>query len=160
MNTAQLAAARGRLPVLYRCAEPEVLAPLVDAARLDADARRRVRAMAAMLLAELRDPQHGGWIDRFLQQYPLNTDEGVALLALAEAYLRIPDAHTADALIRDKLGDGDWAAHRGASDSFLVNRATFGLAMTSALIEGGEHAPVVRRMIARLGEPAIRQGVG
>ncbi|NGY06245.1 bifunctional proline dehydrogenase/L-glutamate gamma-semialdehyde dehydrogenase PutA [Solimonas terrae] len=158
--TPELAAARSRLPALYRRPEAEALAPLVETARLGEETRRQVRATATMLLAELRDPKLGGWIDRFLQQYPLNTDEGVALLALAEAYLRVPDARTADALIRDKLADGDWAAHRGASESFLVNRATFGLAMTSALIEGGEHAPTLRRMAARLGEPAIRTGVG
>lgn len=137
-----------------------MLADLLATAHLDDGARARVRDTAQLLLAALRDPKHGGWIDRFLQQYPLNTDEGVALLALAEAYLRVPDAHTADALIRDKLLDGDWAAHRGASDSFLVNRATFGLAMTRALIDGGEHAPTLRRMAAKLGEPAIRSGVG
>jgi RHH-type proline utilization regulon transcriptional repressor/proline dehydrogenase/delta 1-pyrroline-5-carboxylate dehydrogenase len=115
--TDALSAARARLPGLYRRAEPEVLAELLPAARLDAGERGRVRTEAGVLLAELRDPRHGGWIDRFLQQYPLNTDEGIALLALAEAYLRVPDAPTADALIRDKLGDGDWAAHRGASSS-------------------------------------------
>jgi len=156
----ELSAARRRLPGLYRRAEPEVLADLVDRARLGDDARRRVLATAGMLLDELRDPRHGGWIDRFLQQYPLNTDEGVALLALAEAYLRVPDARTADALIRDKLADGDWAAHRGASESFLVNRVSSGLAMARALIDGGEHAAALRRMAARLGEPAIRTGVG
>lgn len=156
----EVLAARARLPPLYRRAEPQRLAQLVPAARLDPPVRARVRATAGALLAELRDPARGGWIDRFLQQYPLNTDEGVALLALAEAYLRVPDATTADALIRDKLADGDWAAHRGASDSFLVNRATFGLAMTKALIADAGEAGAIRRAVARLGEPAIRQGVG
>ncbi|WP_366515659.1 bifunctional proline dehydrogenase/L-glutamate gamma-semialdehyde dehydrogenase PutA [Solimonas marina] len=159
-DTPVLLAARRRLPGLYRRPETATLADLLAGARLPADARARVRATAGMLLAELRDPRHGGWIDRFLQQYPLNTDEGVALLALAEAYLRVPDARTADTLIRDKLADGDWEAHRGKSESFLVNRATFGLAMTSALLEGGEQAPTLRRMVARLGEPAVRTGVG
>jgi len=145
------------LPALCRRAEPEVLAELLPAARLDAAERGRVRTEAGRLLDALRDPRHGGCIDRFLQQYPLNTDEGIALLALAEAYLRVPDTHTADALIRDKLTDGDWAAHRGASESFLVNRATFALATTKALLT--DEAGVVKRTLARLGEPAIRQGV-
>ncbi|WP_051361832.1 bifunctional proline dehydrogenase/L-glutamate gamma-semialdehyde dehydrogenase PutA [Solimonas soli] len=159
VSSPALQAARARLPALYRRPEPEVLAELLPAARLAADERTRVRAEAGRLLDTLRDPRNGGWIDRFLQQYPLDTDEGIALLALAEAYLRVPDALTADALIRDKLGDGDWAAHRGASESFLVNRATFALAMTKALIEDGPDAGPVRRAVARLGEPAIRQGV-
>lgn len=122
MSTPELAAARARLPQRYRQQEAAALGDLHGQAQLDPDARARVRATAMMLLGELRDPQRGGWIDRFLQQYPLNTDEGVALLALAEAYLRVPDARTADALIRDKLADGDWAAHRGASDSFRAPR--------------------------------------
>lgn len=156
----ELLAARARLPELHRRAEPEVLAALTDAVRLDAAAERRVRATAGALLAELRHPRHGGWIDRFLQQYPLNSAEGVALLALAEAYLRVPDVPTADALIRDKLGGRDWAAHRGASASFLVNRATFGLVMASALVTDGERASAIHRVFGRAGESAIRQGVG
>ncbi|WP_028007781.1 bifunctional proline dehydrogenase/L-glutamate gamma-semialdehyde dehydrogenase PutA [Solimonas flava] len=157
--SADLAAARSRLPGLYRRAEPELLAELLPAARLSAEAAARARAEAGALLARLRDPRHGGWIDRFLQQYPLNTAEGVALLALAEAYLRVPDAVTADALIRDKLAGGDWAAQRGASDSFLVNRATDALATARALLGDGPQAGALRRAVARLGEPAVRQGV-
>ncbi|WP_020651032.1 bifunctional proline dehydrogenase/L-glutamate gamma-semialdehyde dehydrogenase PutA [Solimonas variicoloris] len=157
--SAELAAARSRLPGLYRRAEPELLAELLPAARLSAEAAARVRSEAGALLAALRDPRHGGWIDRLLQQYPLNTDEGVALLALAEAYLRVPDAATADALIRDKLAGGDWAAQRGASDSFLVNRATDALATARALLGDGPQAGALRRAVARLGEPAVRQGV-
>ena len=65
---------------------------------------------ALNLLAELRAPGRAGWIDRFLQEYSLSSEEGAALLGLAEAYLRVPDAGTADALIRDKLGQGDWRA--------------------------------------------------
>ncbi|MFT4047481.1 MAG: bifunctional proline dehydrogenase/L-glutamate gamma-semialdehyde dehydrogenase PutA [Solimonas sp.] len=156
----EMLALRSRLPALYRRPESEVLAALLPDVRLSEAERARVRAEAGRLLGELRDPRSGGWIDRFLQQYPLNTDEGIALLALAEAYLRVPDALTADALIRDKLGDGDWAAHRGASESFLVNRATFALAMTRALIEDGPDAGPVRRAVAKMGEPAVRAAVG
>ena len=67
------------------------------------------------MLAELRDAQSRGWVNQFLQEYRLNTQEGVALLSLAEAFLRVPDPETADSLIADKLGEGDWRAHKGKS---------------------------------------------
>ncbi len=113
---------------------------------------------ASGLLAELRAPGRSGWIDRFLQEYSLSSDEGAALLGLAEAYLRVPDAITADALIRDKLGQGDWRAHLGAADSVLVNSATLGLILAQSLSEapGG----TLRSLVARMGEPAIRIAVG
>ena len=65
------------------------------------------------MLADLRAAQSRGWVNQFLQEYRLNTQEGVALLSLAEAFLRVPDPETADSLIADKLGEGDWRAHKG-----------------------------------------------
>ncbi|MBC7505315.1 MAG: proline dehydrogenase family protein, partial [Sandarakinorhabdus sp.] len=127
-------------------------------------ARAAVVGRALGLLADLRAAQSEGWVNRFLQQYRLNTAEGVALLSLAEAFLRVPDAETADALIRDKIGTADWAAHAGESDSALVNSATWGLVMTKALMAGtddsGAEASVLKRLVARAGEPFVRQGVG
>src|SRR3546814_9909929 len=79
------------------------------------------------MLAELRSTQASGWVNQFLQEYRLNTSEGIALLSLAEAFLRVPDPETADQLIADKLGDADWRAHAGKSHSTLVNSATWGL---------------------------------
>ena len=67
------------------------------------------------LLADLRAAQASGWVNQFLQEYRLNSSEGVALLSLAEAFLRVPDPETADLLIADKLGDADWRAHTGKS---------------------------------------------
>jgi RHH-type proline utilization regulon transcriptional repressor/proline dehydrogenase/delta 1-pyrroline-5-carboxylate dehydrogenase len=112
------------------------------------------------LLADLRAAQGEGWVNRFLQQYRLNTAEGVALLSLAEAFLRVPDSETADALIRDKIGGADWAVHSGQSDSLLVNSATWGLVITRALVGEGSQPSVLRRLIARSGEPFVRSGVG
>ncbi|MGL4541175.1 MAG: proline dehydrogenase family protein, partial [Polymorphobacter sp.] len=112
------------------------------------------------LLADLRAAQGEGWVNRFLHQYRLNTAEGVALLSLAEAFLRVPDTETADALIRDKIGGADWAAHSGQSDSLLVNSATWGLVMTRALVGDSEQPSVLRRLVARTGEPFVRQAVG
>lgn len=151
---AEIASMRG----LFRAPEPEVLAPLVAAARLDTAERGRVVHRAKQLLDDLRAAQEGGWVNRFLQEYRLNTDEGIALLSLAEAFLRVPDADTADLLIRDKLGNADWSAHAGQSDSALVNSATWGLVVTRALV--GEQASALTRLIGRVGEPVVRSAVG
>ncbi|HZZ35898.1 MAG TPA: proline dehydrogenase family protein, partial [Caulobacteraceae bacterium] len=154
-----LADARAAIAPLYRYSEPELLAGLAARAELNSDERSRVLARAQGLLDELRSPGHGGWIDRFLQEYALNTDEGAALLGLAEAYLRVPDAPTADALIRDKLTRGDWKAHVGASGSFRVNSATLGLILAQTMAETSQAGGTLRAMIARLGEPAVRLAV-
>ncbi|MDT7933868.1 MAG: bifunctional proline dehydrogenase/L-glutamate gamma-semialdehyde dehydrogenase PutA [Sphingomonadaceae bacterium] len=150
---------RAAIRALHRAPEPDVLAKLLPAATLTADQRARVEARALGLLADIRSAQSEGWVNRFLNQYRLNTTEGTALLALAEAFLRVPDPETADLLIQDKVGSADWAAHAGKSDSFVVNASTWGLVMTRALVGGGE-ASVLKRLIARAGEPFVRQAVG
>jgi RHH-type proline utilization regulon transcriptional repressor/proline dehydrogenase/delta 1-pyrroline-5-carboxylate dehydrogenase len=148
---------RAQMMALLRAPEPEVLAGLLPAATLTAATRGRVLHQAGLILNDLRAAQDTGWINRFLHEYRLNTQEGVALLSLAEAYLRVPDSATADLLIRDKLGDADWKAHSGKSSSTLVNSATFGLVLTRALVadEGG----ALKSLLARAGEPFIRAGV-
>jgi len=155
-----LAAARAEMRTLHRAPEPDVLARLLPAATLDAATRGRVEARALGLLADLRAAQGSGWVNRFLQQYRLNTAEGVALLSLAEAFLRVPDAATADLLIRDKIGGADWGAHTGKSDSALVNSATWGLVLTRAVVGESGRASVLKRLIARSGEPFVRTAVG
>jgi RHH-type proline utilization regulon transcriptional repressor/proline dehydrogenase/delta 1-pyrroline-5-carboxylate dehydrogenase len=145
---------------LHRAGEPEVLRPLLDRAAIDAGSRDRVESRALGLLAELRAAQARGWVNQFLQEYRLNTSEGVALLSLAEAFLRVPDPETADDLIADKLGDGDWSVHRGKSNSRLVNTATWGLVIGRALVGESEQASALKRLISRAGEPFVRQGVG
>ena len=154
------ATARKDIRRLLRAPEPEVLAPLLEAAALDADSRGRVEARALAMLAELREAQGKGWVNQFLQEYRLNTQEGVALLSLAEAFLRVPDPETADSLIADKLGEGDWRAHKGKANSTLVNTATWGLVIGRALTSDSEHASALRRLMSRAGEPFVRQGVG
>ena len=113
-------AARAEMRALHRAPETQVLGALLPAARLDSASRDRINARALGLIADLRAAQGSGWVNRFLQQYRLNTQEGIALLSLAEAFLRVPDADTADLLIRDKIGGADWGAHTGQSDSLLV----------------------------------------
>jgi RHH-type proline utilization regulon transcriptional repressor/proline dehydrogenase/delta 1-pyrroline-5-carboxylate dehydrogenase len=154
------ATARNRIRRLLRAPEPEVLAPLLRDAALDPESRARVEKRALAMLGELRAAQSRGWVNQFLQEYRLNTQEGVALLSLAEAFLRVPDPETADSLIADKLGEGDWRTHKGKSNSTLVNSATWGLVIGRALTAESEQASALRRLIARAGEPFVRQGVG
>jgi RHH-type proline utilization regulon transcriptional repressor/proline dehydrogenase/delta 1-pyrroline-5-carboxylate dehydrogenase len=154
------ASARAEIRRLHRASEPEVLKALLKDARLDADSRRRVEHRALAMLAELRAAQGSGWVNQFLQEYRLNTSEGIALLSLAEAFLRVPDPETADALIADKLGTADWRAHKGKSNSALVNSATWGLVIGRALLGETEQASALKRLVARMGEPFVRQAVG
>ncbi len=154
---AGLVAARAAIAPLYRAPEPERLAALIPDARLDGAGRARVEARAKLLLADLRKAGTEGWVEQFLQEYSLTTDEGVALLSLAEAYLRVPDPLTAADLVRDKLGRADWSAHRGASDSVLVNSATLGLILARGLMD--DEAGSLKKLVGRLGEPAILKAV-
>ncbi|TCP90072.1 L-proline dehydrogenase /delta-1-pyrroline-5-carboxylate dehydrogenase [Sphingomonas sp. PP-CE-1A-559] len=159
MSTAVTSHARDIMAKLYRASEPDVLKPLLDRAALDSESRERVMGHALGLLADLRAAQSKGWVNQFLQEYRLNSSEGVALLSLAEAFLRVPDPETADLLIADKLGDADWRAHAGKSNSKLVNSATWGLVVGRVLVGEGSTGPL-RRLISRAGEPFVRQAVG
>src|SRR4051812_27939408 len=107
------ATARKDIRRLLRAPEPEVLAPLLRDAALGAQSRGRVEKRALAMLVELRAAQSKGWVNQFLQEYRLNPQEGVALLSLAEAFLRVPDPETADSLIADKLGNADWRGPKG-----------------------------------------------
>ncbi|HYD24762.1 MAG TPA: bifunctional proline dehydrogenase/L-glutamate gamma-semialdehyde dehydrogenase PutA [Croceibacterium sp.] len=118
-------------------------------------------ALASRLIAGARARKAGG-LDAFLVTYGLGTEEGIALMCLAEALLRVPDADTADALIHDKLAGVDWGEHLGDSSSTFVNAATFSLMLTGEVLRGGTRqeagfANALRRAVGRLGEPVIRQ---
>lgn len=155
-----LAPARAEMRRLHRLAEPDVLMPLIErAAGSDAD-EVAIQHHALGLLAELRAAQSSGWVNRFLQEYRMNSAEGVALLSLAEAFLRVPDPETADLLIADKIGEADWGSHKGKSSSLLVNSATWGLVLGRAMLGHDPRASVLKRLIARTGEPFVRQAVG
>ena len=131
MTSAVTADARKTMKSLYRAPEPDVLKPLLDRAAATPEARERIMGHASGLLADLRAAQNRGWVNQFLQEYRLNSSEGVALLSLAEAFLRVPDPETADLLIADKLGEADWRAHTGRSASKLVNSATWGWSLAA-----------------------------
>jgi RHH-type proline utilization regulon transcriptional repressor/proline dehydrogenase/delta 1-pyrroline-5-carboxylate dehydrogenase len=152
---------RAAIAALTRADERTVLSSLLPAARLGVEERTRVAARASDLVAVVRaQAARGAGIEQFLQEYRLSTPEGVTLLGLAEAFLRIPDAPTADALIRDKLGAGDWDAHRGKSPSALVNASTQALALTRHILGESEGDGVVARLLAAGGEPLLRNAVG
>ena len=156
--TSLLDSARAAVRPLHRMSEPEVLAPLVVAAQVSVAERAAIVAQARRLLADLRKAQTDSWVNQFLQEYRLGTEEGTALLSLAEAFLRVPDPETADLLIADKLTEADWRGHKGQSSSMLVNSATWGLLLGKAVL--GDSNSSLKRLIARAGEPFVRQGVG
>ena len=153
------ASARAELRKLHRASEPEVLRPLLRDAALDPDSRKRVEARALAMLGELRAAQSSGWVNQFLQEYRLNTSEGIALLSLAEAFLRVPDPETADQLIADKLGNADWRSHKGRSHSTLVNSATWGLVIGRAVQAPDFRARRCRSVRSRAVECRCSQGL-
>jgi RHH-type proline utilization regulon transcriptional repressor/proline dehydrogenase/delta 1-pyrroline-5-carboxylate dehydrogenase len=142
--------------------EAECLAPLLDAATLPETVRDAVRQTATALVTTLRANHKGSGVEGLVQEYALSSQEGVALMCLAEALLRIPDNATRDALIRDKIADGDWGAHLGGGRSLFVNAATWGLVVTGKLVGSVDDrglGAALTRLVARAGEPVIRRGV-
>ncbi len=138
---------------------------LLEQARLPADEQARVQATAADLVRRVRArARNQGAIEAFMRQYDLGSEEGVLLMCVAEALLRIPDQETADKLIRDKLGEADWKRHMGQSDSVLVNASTWGLMLTGHLVDLADDTKrdvhgAFKRLIGRVGEPVIRLAV-
>ncbi|MEO0388724.1 MAG: proline dehydrogenase family protein, partial [Pseudomonadota bacterium] len=141
--------------------EAEIVRGLAGATALDTDARARISDRAAGLVRDVRNSGKIGMMEALLAEYGLSTEEGVALMCLAEAMLRVPDAPTVDALIKDKITPHDWGAHLGDSGSILVNASTWGLMLTGRVL--GEETGVVgvlQGLVRRLGEPVIRKAVG
>jgi RHH-type proline utilization regulon transcriptional repressor/proline dehydrogenase/delta 1-pyrroline-5-carboxylate dehydrogenase len=153
---------RDAITSAYRRPEPECVPPLVEAASLPAETMARATTLARRLAEQLREKGPGYGVGGLIHEYSLASEEGVALMCLAEALLRIPDDDTRDALIRDKIGGGDWEAHLGRSPSLFVNAATWGLLLTGRLTsthsERGLSAALTR-LVAKGGEPLIRAGV-
>ncbi|MXV31791.1 MULTISPECIES: bifunctional proline dehydrogenase/L-glutamate gamma-semialdehyde dehydrogenase PutA [unclassified Xanthomonas] len=145
--------------------EAEHVRELLEQARLPAADQAKVQALAADLVTRVRArAQDQGAIEAFMRQYDLGSEEGVLLMCVAEALLRIPDQDTADKLIRDKLGDADWKKHMGESDSILVNASTWGLMLTGKLVQindltRADVSGAFKRLIGRVGEPVIRLAV-
>jgi RHH-type proline utilization regulon transcriptional repressor/proline dehydrogenase/delta 1-pyrroline-5-carboxylate dehydrogenase len=131
---------------------------LLPASRLAAERETRVDAMSTALIRAIRAKGSGfGGVEEMLREYSLSTKEGLALMVLAEALLRVPDAATADRLIEDKLGQGDFAGHESKSDAFLVSASAWALGITARIIQPGETPEGILGQVAkRLGLPAVR----
>jgi RHH-type transcriptional regulator, proline utilization regulon repressor / proline dehydrogenase / delta 1-pyrroline-5-carboxylate dehydrogenase len=146
----------------YLSEEQPLVRELADLARLSPERARDAGARALALVQAVRNTRgSGGALDAFLREYSLASREGVILMCLAEALLRIPDGETADRLIADKIPSGAWDEHLGDSDSLLVNASTWGLMLTGRVInldrsELGEARSWYSRLVGKLGEPVAR----
>jgi len=154
---------RTAVRLAYRPDENEIAVERMRQARLAPAVAEEATALARALVKGVRAGKPTG-IDAFLHTYDLGSDEGIALMCLAEALLRIPDAHTADELIADKLSKPQWAEKIGESDSAFVNAATFSLLLTGKVIEGAKDRSdswraSLGRAVGRLGEPVVRAAV-
>jgi RHH-type proline utilization regulon transcriptional repressor/proline dehydrogenase/delta 1-pyrroline-5-carboxylate dehydrogenase len=153
---------RTAITAAYRRPETDCLPPLLALAELPPEDAARAANIARDLVARLRGKAHAGPIEDLMQEYALSSREGVALMCLAEALLRIPDNATRDALIRDKIASGDWRGHVGHSPSMFVNAATWGLVVTGRLTATTSETSLstaLTRLVARSGEPIIRRAV-
>ncbi|WP_332673789.1 trifunctional transcriptional regulator/proline dehydrogenase/L-glutamate gamma-semialdehyde dehydrogenase [Aromatoleum sp.] len=156
-------ALRERITTATRPPEPACVPPLVAAARMPPAIHQPIHDLARRLVSGLRTKRsRSSGVDALMKEFSLSSQEGVALMCLAEALLRVPDRATADRLIRDKLAHGDWRAHLGHSPSLFVNAATWGLLVTGRLVATRSEeglASALQKVVARGGEPLIRKGM-
>jgi len=157
---------RSAITAAYRRPEQEMVPMLLEQARLSAPLADAANKMAAGIAEKLRNQKstggRAGIVQGLLQEFSLSSQEGVALMCLAEALLRIPDKGTRDALIRDKISTGNWQPHLGNSPSLFVNAATWGLLLTGRLVSTHNESGLtssLTRIIGKSGEPMIRKGV-
>jgi RHH-type proline utilization regulon transcriptional repressor/proline dehydrogenase/delta 1-pyrroline-5-carboxylate dehydrogenase len=145
--------------------ESGLVKSLAEEARLLPDQAKLVAELARQLVAAVRAGRRAqGGIDAFMQEYSLSSEEGVVLMCLAEALLRIPDGETADKLIADKIGGRNWEKHLGQSESLFVNASAWGLMLTGRFMDLGRDARTdlggfLKRLVSRSGEPIIRNAM-
>ncbi len=159
-NIAAQSVLRAAITAAYRRSEPECL-PMLLALADPGEQKNAILQTARKLVDALRNKRIGSGVDGLIHEYSLSSQEGVALMCLAEALLRIPDKESRDALIRDKISRGDWQSHL-SSGSLFVNAATWGLMITGKLVSTNSEkrmSSALSRLIAKGGEPLIRQGV-
>ncbi|RWL48075.1 MAG: bifunctional proline dehydrogenase/L-glutamate gamma-semialdehyde dehydrogenase PutA [Mesorhizobium sp.] len=156
-----LDAIRQQIRANYLPDEDEAVKRLSAAAGLSAEERKAISVRAADLVRAVRGSTDPRLMEVFLSAYGLSTKEGVALMCLAEALLRVPDTETMDDLIADKIAPHDWSAHSGGSSSIFVNASTWALMLTGRVLDEGEGGieGTLRAMVRRLGEPVIRKAV-
>ena len=157
---------RSAITAAYRRPEPEAVPVLLEQARLAPDKAAAAHSLAMRIAGKLRNRKSAGGrqglVQGLLQEFSLSSQEGVALMCLAEALLRVPDKGTRDALIRDKISTGNWQPHLGNSQSVFVNAATWGLMLTGRLVATHNEMGLtssLNRLIGKGGEPLIRKGV-
>jgi len=156
---------RDAISEAYLADEDAIVSDRVGQARLSAAEAAQTQKSATDLVARIRaGGNKSGGVDAFMQEYALSSEEGVALMCLAEALLRIPDADTADRLIHDKVGGAKWDRHRAKSESVFVNASTWALMLTGRIVRLDDAAKwdfegILKRAVARSGEPVIRQAV-
>jgi len=153
---------RDKVRTHHRTDEAEILEYLISNFGPDENMRKRIQERAIQVVREVRSASGPTLTESFLGEYGLSTDEGLALMTLAEALLRVPDNQTIDDLIEDKIGPSNWRDHIGQSESSLVNASTYALEMTRSVINKPEsRGPLdaLRGAIKRLGEPVIRLAV-
>lgn len=156
---------RAAMTRAYRMDETSCLDNLIAAATLPQASLENIQVAARELVKKVRAARLGkSGLDAFLVQYDLGSQEGIALMCLAEALLRIPDNATRDKLIKDKLTTADWASHSGQSSSMFVNAATWGLMLTGKVLKPADVSASglstsLKRFIERSGEPVIRSAI-
>lgn len=161
----ELSLLRTRVRQVTSADEAEVVNALLQASELTAPQRERILQSSRSLVESCRGKSHkAGTLDAFLQEFGLSNREGIALMCLAEALLRVPDEETADRLIAEKIQSGDWGAHKGSSRSGFVNASVWGLMLTGRIVrlEGDvtqDTGSWVKRLVSSLGEPVVRQAV-
>ncbi|MEO1303740.1 MAG: bifunctional proline dehydrogenase/L-glutamate gamma-semialdehyde dehydrogenase PutA [Pseudomonadota bacterium] len=154
--------ALARINSFYRKDQDEILSDLIRDADISRDVRHRIHERAVGLIRHMREDGKPGLMDMFLAEYGLSTNEGIALMCLAEALLRVPDPGTIDALIEDKIAPYEWDEHLGKSQSALVNASTAALMLTGRVLDDDNSASVMgllNRTVKRLGEPVVRVAV-
>ncbi|MDF3034993.1 MAG: putA, partial [Paucimonas sp.] len=154
---------REAITAAYRIDEPTAVHSLLAHTARFPESEEAIRSLATRLIKEVRAQRvHASGVDALMHEFSLSSDEGIALMCLAEALLRIPDHATADRLIAEKIGNGDWRRHLGESPSLFVNAAAWGLMITGKLVSSNSERTLgtaLTRLIGRGGEPLIRRGV-
>lgn len=150
---------------LAHAEESTVVNALLNASALDAQRRQQVREHSVALVESCRSlKKKAGTLDAFLQEFGLSNKEGISLMCLAESLLRVPDDETADRLIAEKIHSGDWASHKGRSDSRFVNASVWGLMLTGKVVTLEDEVTRdttnwMKRLVSSLGEPVVRRAV-
>lgn len=152
---------RAAITAAYRSDERETLMSLI--ANTNNQGQAEAQALARQWVEKVRTQRtRASGVDALMHEFSLSSEEGVALMCLAEALLRIPDKATADKLIADKISGGDWRSHLGESPSLFVNAATWGLLITGKLVSTSSErglSAAIGKLITKGGEPLIRKGV-